>query len=145
MTKLTLTLLSCVFASSTVAGTAQYFAKNDTVESQLCAVAANQGLVAAKEQGAKHGIRITRIASSLYCNGQDIRDIAKKVEVVAPAKKAPALNLYAKNNESATKLCIEAAEKGLATMEFKGKRINGLTCNGQPVEKFVEQFGQTAK
>ncbi|MEO2265762.1 exonuclease III [Pseudoalteromonas sp. YIC-656] len=146
MFKFATVLLPVVFASTAIASTGnQYFAKNDSVESQLCATAANSGLMAAKVEGQKHGIKISRISSSLYCNGQDIRDIAKKVEVVKVVEQGPTVNLYAKNTAHDTKLCIAAAEKGLARLAFHGKRVSDLKCNGQPVEKFVEQYGQSAK
>ncbi|WP_462158212.1 exonuclease III [Pseudoalteromonas sp. GB56] len=146
MLKFATVLLPVVFASSAMAGTAnQYFAKNDSIESQLCVTAANSGLLAAKVEGKKHGINISRISSSLYCNGQDIRDIAKKVEVVKVVEQAPKVNLYAKNAAHDTQLCIDAAEKGLARLAFHGKRVSDLKCNGQPVQKFVEQYGQSAK
>ena len=146
MFKTVTVLLPIMFASSAIAGTAsQYFAKNDSIESKLCAVAANNGLMAAKAEGEKYGIKISRISSSLYCNGQDIRDIAKRVEVVKAAAQRPKVNLYAKNTAHDTQLCIAAAEKGLARLAFHGKRVSDLKCNGQPVEKFVEQYGQSAK
>ena len=119
MTKLTALVIPCLFATSAFASTERvYFAKNDSIESQVCVAAANQGLAAAKELGAKHGIRVSRVSSSLYCNGQDIRDIAKNV-TVENANSDTAVSLYAKNNQRETQLCLEAAQKGLSTLSLQ--------------------------
>ncbi len=146
MIKLTAFVVSGFVAFNVNAGTVDnvYYAKDGNVESQVCAVAANQGLTAAKQLGEENGIRIARFSPSLYCNGQDIRDIAKQV-AAARSQQVTSVSLYAKNEEKETQLCMKAATQGLDKVAHQVRHVNGLRCNGQRIETFVKRYGQSAK
>ncbi|MBQ4850074.1 exonuclease III [Pseudoalteromonas sp. MMG012] len=139
--------ISLVVAVSTTlsvqAEKVQYTQGDASVASKVCVIAAEQGLSAARAAASQHGIHISRFSASVLCNGEDIRDVAKKVnnDTRSDAKKVA---LYAKTSTSATELCIKAAKNGLSSISKYGHKARSLRCNDVPVREFVRKFENTA-
>jgi uncharacterized protein YdeI (BOF family) len=65
-------------STSASAQSNSYFSKDNKIESKLCVLSANEGFTAARKEAAQHGVFLSRFSQSIMCNGQNIRDIAKK-------------------------------------------------------------------
>ncbi|WP_404340319.1 exonuclease III [Pseudoalteromonas mariniglutinosa] len=133
--------IACVSFSS-LASKTQYFTADNKIESKLCILSANEGFTAARKEAAKHGIALSRFSKSILCNGDDIRSIAKKVNVEQPAKRA--LEVVAKNSQQETQLCVAALKEGLAPVREKIANLNSLRCNGEIVTEFVKRYQNAA-
>ena len=73
--------LACISFGS-LASNPHYFSADNRIESKLCSLSANEGFTAARKEAAKHGISMSRFSKSILCNGTDIREIAKKAQIV---------------------------------------------------------------
>lgn len=62
------------------------------------------------------------------CNGEDIRDIAKK-ETASKVTKAK-VEVFAKDAQQETQLCLTALKQGLAPVRQKLGNVDSLKCNG---------------
>ena len=81
---------------------------------------------------------LSRYSKSILCNGDDIRDIAKKVEDKVRQEKV--IEVFAKNSQAETQLCITALKQGLAPVKEKIANLNSLICNGEVVTEFVKRY-----
>ncbi|WP_372762488.1 exonuclease III [Pseudoalteromonas sp.] len=141
--KLQLTLAAVLLASTSVAAqNSTYFSKDKKIESKLCAISANEGFSAARKVAAQQGIFLSRFSQSILCNGEDIRDIAK--QQVAKPSAQPKVEVFAKDSQQETQLCITALKQGLAPVREKIGNLNSLKCNGQNVTEFVKRYQNMA-
>ena len=87
--KTQLLLATALLASASVSAKSNtYFSQDNKLESKLCVLSANEGFSAARKEAAQHGVYLSRFSKSVLCNGQDIRDIAKKAQSQNSASKA---------------------------------------------------------
>lgn len=136
-------LAAALLASTTVSAQSNtYFSKDNTIESNVCAISANEGLSAARKVAAKHGINISRFSKSLLCNGQDIRDIAKKVNLVQKVESK--IEVFANDTQQETQLCMTALKQGLKPVRQQIGNLNALKCNGESVTDFVKRYQNAA-
>ncbi|WP_409425280.1 exonuclease III [Pseudoalteromonas sp. RW-H-Ap-1] len=141
--KTQLLLAASLFVSVTASAQSNtYFSKDNKLESNLCVVSANEGFSAARKMAAKHGMYLSRYSKSILCNGQDIRDIAKKESAVQVASSK--VEVFAKDAHQETQLCMTALKKGLAPVRQKIGNLNSLKCNGQNVTEFVKRYQNAA-
>lgn len=138
----TLALILITAALTQPASATEYFSADQKIESKLCAISANEGFSAARKVASQHGIFLSRFSKSLLCNGNDIRDIAKNIDNEPQAIKQ--IEVFAKNNEQETALCIAAIKQGLASVKEKIRNLNLLKCNGEKVTDFVKRYHNTA-
>jgi len=116
--------LACISFGS-LASNPHYFSADNRIESKLCSLSANEGFTAARKEAAKHGISMSRFSKSILCNGTDIREIAKKAQSQEAAKAA--VEVFAKNEQKETQLCITALKKGLTPVREKIGNLNTVT------------------
>lgn len=136
-----LALLVLMTAFTHTASAAQYFNADHKIESKLCSISANQGFTAARKVAAQHGIYLSRQSKSILCNGEDIRDIAKKRNDKIRQQKV--IEVFAKNSHTETQLCITALQHGLASVKKHIADLNSLKCNGEVVTEFVKRYQGT--
>jgi hypothetical protein len=137
-------LLAASFFVS-VTATAQsntYYSQDNKLESNLCVVSANEGFSAARKMAAKHGVYLSRYSKSILCNGQDIRDIAKKE--AATQSVVSKVEVFAKDSHQETQLCMTALKQGLQPVRKQIGNLNSLKCNGQSVTDFVKRYQNAA-
>ncbi|MFY8325731.1 exonuclease III [Pseudoalteromonas sp. ZZD1] len=142
MKKQLLTLFVATASLSHVAQAAQYFSADKKIESQLCSISANEGFSAARKVAHQHGIFISRHSQSILCNGQDIRDIAKKESNTK--RNVKVVEVFATNDQTETQLCVTAVKQGLTPVREKIGNLNSLRCNGEPVTDFVKRYQNAA-
>ena len=141
--KTQLLLAASLFVSVTAtAQSSTYFSKDNKLESNLCVVSANEGFSAARKMAAQHGVTLSRFSKSILCNGQDIRDIAKKETAVQPA--VSKIEVFAKDSHQETQLCITALKQGLQPVRKQIGNLSSLKCNGQNVTDFVKRYQNAA-
>jgi hypothetical protein len=141
--KTQLLLAASLFVS--VTATAQsntYYSQDNKLESNLCVVSANEGFSAARKMAAKHGVYLSRYSKSILCNGQDIRDIAKKE--AATQSVVSKVEVFAKDSHQETQLCMTAVKQGLQPVRKQIGNLNSLKCNGQSVTDFVKRYQNAA-
>ena len=134
--------LACISFGS-LASNPQYFSADNRIESKLCSLSANEGFTAARKEATKHGIAMSRFSKSIECNGVDIRDIAKKTESQKATSKV-SVEVFAKNEQKETQLCITALKRGLTRVREKIGNLNTLKCNGEAVTEFVKRYQNAA-
>ena len=141
--KTQLLLATALLASASVSAKSNtYFSQDNKLESKLCVLSANKGFRAARKEAAQHGVYLSRFSKSVLCNGQDIRDIAKKVTSNQAAESK--VEVFAKDAHQETQLCITALKQGLAPVRQKIGNLNSLKCNGQNVTEFVKRYQNAA-
>ncbi|GAB0109592.1 exonuclease III [Pseudoalteromonas distincta] len=141
--KTQLILAAALLASSTVSAQSNtYFSKDNKIESKLCVLSANEGFSAARKEAAQHGVFLSRFSQSILCNGQDIRDIAKKEATSTTAKVK--FEVFANDTQQETQLCMTALKQGLTPVRKKIGNLDSLKCNGQKVTDFVKRYQNAA-
>tara|TARA_B110000196_G_C20794612_1_gene497185 strand:- start:229 stop:660 length:432 start_codon:yes stop_codon:yes gene_type:complete len=141
--KTQLLLATALFASATVCAQSNtYFSQDNKLESKLCVLSANEGFSVARKEAAQHGVYLSRFSKSILCNGEDIRDIAKKATVSTSS--VDKVEVFAKDAHQETQLCMTALKKGLAPVRQKIGNLNSLKCNGQNVTEFVKRYQNAA-
>ncbi|MGB1028230.1 MAG: exonuclease III [Pseudoalteromonas marina] len=141
--KAQLFLAATLLASSSVSAQSNtYFSQDTSIESKLCVLSANEGFSAARKLAAKHNVYLSRFSQSIMCNGQDIRDIAKKDSTNNITENK--VEVFAKDAQQETQLCMTALKQGLAPVRQKIGNLNSLKCNGQKVTDFVKRYQNAA-
>ena len=141
--KAQLFLAATLLASSSVSAQSNtYFSQDSSIESKLCVLSANEGCSAARKLAAKHNVYLSRFSQSIMCNGQDIRDIAKKDSTNNITENK--VEVFAKDAQQETQLCMTALKQGLAPVRQKIGNLNSLKCNGQKVTDFVKRYQNAA-
>lgn len=141
--KAQLFLAATLLASSSVSAQSNtYFSQDSSIESKLCVLSANEGFSAARKLAAKHNVYLSRFSQSIMCNGQDIRDIAKKDSTNNITENK--VEVFAKDAQQETQLCMTALKQGLAPVRQKIGNLNSLECNGQKVTDFVKRYQNAA-
>ena len=138
MKKQLLAIFVATVSFSHVTEAAQYYSADQKIESKLCSISANEGFSVARKVAQQHGIYISRNSKSILCNGEDIRSIAKNVNTKQRNKKV--IEVFAKNEQTETQLCMTAIKEGLAPVREKINNLNSLHCNGEVVTDFVKRY-----
>ncbi|MBH0027046.1 exonuclease III [Pseudoalteromonas sp. SWN29] len=141
--KTQLLLATALLVSATASAQSNtYFSQDNKIESKLCVLSANEGFSAARKEAAQHGVYLSRFSKSILCNGEDIRDIAKKTTLSSAS--AEKIEVFAKDAQQETQLCMTALKQGLEPVRQKIGNLNSLKCNGQNVTEFVKRYQNAA-
>ena len=141
--KTQLLLATALLASATASAQSNtYFSQDNKIESKLCVLSANEGFSVARKEAAQHGVYLSRFSKSILCNGEDIRDIAKKTALSNVSVEK--VEVFAKDAQQETQLCMTALKQGLAPVRQKIGNLNSLKCNGQNVTEFVKRYQNAA-
>ncbi|CCQ12143.1 hypothetical protein PALB_30440 [Pseudoalteromonas luteoviolacea B = ATCC 29581] len=135
-----LSIAAAVSLFSINANAQVYVSANNSVESQICSVAANEGFSAASKLARQHRVTLSKFSKTLECNGQDLREIAK-FNSAANAADVKAVKLVAQTQSQDTVLCLKAVEQGVNSLGFTSR---SLRCNNMPVKEFVKQYQNAA-
>ncbi len=136
-------LATALLASATASAQSNtYFSQDNKIESKLCVLSANEGFSVARKEAAQHGVYLSRFSKSILCNGEDIRDIAKKTTLSNASVEK--VEVFAKDAQQETQLCMTALKQGLAPVRQKIGNLNSLKCNGQKVTEFVKRYQNAA-
>lgn len=149
MKKLFLAAATLLSANSFAMSTDYKFvAVNDTQVTNLCVIAAEQGISAAKKAARLTGIYSTGAFNSTECNGTSIRRFAAQFktssELVEETQVEQVNYVFkAKLQNDATQLCVLAAKEGLnAAIEAGGESVMSYTCNGINIKRFARRYNK---
>lgn len=140
-TLLNSTIVMALSVSSLVASASDFKKTNDNFETQICYVAATEGLESAKSLVESKGLLFRTFKKSVTCNGADLTSFAREYAQRSKNKEAsPGVELVASNNDIESKICIEALTQGMEKTVTK-YRINKdyIRCNGKPLPRFVKE------
>ncbi|WP_448568997.1 hypothetical protein [Thalassotalea ganghwensis] len=135
MKKLAVVLSSILVATSAQASTssATFYANDNSVETSICIVAANNGYSAARLEAKKQGIQYQSL--NFACNGLSVKEFAKTY-YVKPQETEKEVVLVPANDSLESQLCIKAANQGINAIGTMAKK---LICNGDEVARFVRK------
>jgi hypothetical protein len=115
----------------------KFVSADNSIESNLCIIAAQEGYKAAMKQTAN------RLAHRTTCNGQSIKRFSKSYEIkhVTTSKKVVFVPV---NDSVESKVCAQAVESGIKAASSLVKfNINQMSCNGKNIRRFVKQYSNT--
>jgi len=138
---LSLSLALSMSSAQAVSSNSQFYAVDDSVESQLCLIAATQGYKAALEQGKKVGGKYMYATKDTTCNGISIKKFANSYKKQEKFSEHQPIDLFAANKNDESQLCVQAVKLGIKSIAKK-QYIKNVKCNGLPIEKFVKQYGK---
>lgn len=143
-----LVVLSMVLASSAAQASnanVKFVAKDSSVESKLCVVAAESGYKAALTEAKALGGKYEAFAFVTTCNGQSLRTFAQsyKVKSVEKAEKVAQITkltlVKPANNSRESQLCAAAAKSGIRAIQNEvNYDVRELVCNGMSLTRFVK-------
>jgi hypothetical protein len=142
------TILSTLSFSASSHNTV-YTAGDDSTESTLCVIAANEGIGAAKSYARNERINFARIEQTVSCDGLTIYEMARKAQTdqyaqhdVTQVELDKRFVFVATNDDADTQLCIDAAKQGVQSGAYAFAVRKKIACNGQNVEQFVRSIRQ---
>lgn len=136
---ITLTLSS----ASTMAKDVVFKQSDQTTATQVCYVAATEGLHSARLLMRKSDQNFRVFQSTLTCNGLDLGDFADKYAEEALKEKSTASNrviLTPKNENVESRLCLDAVTMGERAARVKHSINSPVLCNGNSISNFVRLF-----
>jgi hypothetical protein len=141
MKKLILLSSVVLFVTSSYASQngVKLLATDNTVESNLCVIAGEEGYRAALKQAKKLE---EGIAFRVKCNGESLRRFAENFNVEPIAEmKVTKVQLLPANTNDASKICILAVTEGInAAADSTDNDIHGITCNGLSIKRFSKKY-----
>mgnify|MGYP000199723561 CR=1 FL=1 len=136
-----LSLVLSVSSAHALSSNSKFFTIDNSIDSQLCFIAATEGYDAALTQGKKIGGKYSHLAKETSCNGVSIREFASMHKNNTAEDSERLVNLFAGNETRESQICLKAAKTGIKSIE-KNRYFNNIKCNGQSIEKFVKQYGK---
>jgi len=150
MNKLLLSLTSVFLLSNSQVNAQSYEFElvEIDLESQICIVAAEQGIKAAKDLASKNGIYLSSYNNDFYCNTKTLNKFIKqygKVNTKITLNENKETQLYAADENMESDLCIKAVELGLEAVKAQHNNISSIRCNGKSIKQFVNKFSDKTK
>jgi hypothetical protein len=132
-----LTLVLTATAVNASNSNVKFVATDNSVESNLCVLAAEEGYKAAMKQAGNSKASLTT------CNGQSIRNFSKTYQIKSVAAPKTVLIVPA-NNSTESKVCAQAVKSGIkAATQSLSFDVNHITCNGKSLTRFVKQYSNS--
>ena len=135
--------LSALAVSTQVFASSQhdFIAVNESVDTQICIVAAKQGFNAARDFAGENGQYISRYNPNFYCNGQRINEFAANFSNVETQAKTviKQVSLFAADEKHESNICVAAAKDGLSVVKSKTD-AKQIKCNGESITEFVKRY-----
>ncbi|MFD2165142.1 hypothetical protein ACFSJY_02605 [Thalassotalea euphylliae] len=126
-------LVAAATSAQASSSNVQIIAKNASVETNLCVIAAQKGIEAATAYAVKNDVK-ARSFESTQCNGENIKSFADAFKAdETTANKA--IEVVPGNQSLESQLCLKAVNEGVRAV---GHKSNSLKCNGLSVESFVK-------
>jgi len=136
-----LSLVLSVSSAHALSSNSKFFTIDNSIDSQLCFIAATEGYNAALSQGKMIGGKYSHLAKETSCNGVSIREFASMHKVDTTEKSEKLVNLFAGNKTIESQICLKAAKIGIKSVE-NNRYVRSIKCNGQSIDKFVKQYGK---
>jgi len=143
---LTLALAALFTAQSFAATDTKFVALDQTLETNLCVIAAKQGYQAAKDTAAQFENFNKSQFKATVCNGVNIQHFASqfekaKQEVVATEVEQVVYRFKPVDDTYASRFCAIAAKQGLQqAISLGGRQVKGLICNGKTISSFARKY-----
>jgi hypothetical protein len=113
------------------------------LESQICVLAAEKGMKAAKNLAIKNGVYLSSYSNDFYCNTKKLNDFVKqygKANKNLTLTGTSETKLYAADENIESDLCVKAVELGLEAVKAMHKNVDSVRCNGRSIKQFVNKF-----
>jgi hypothetical protein len=138
-----ITLSISATSLSSMASNVIFKPTNNTMETQVCYVAATEGLSAAKALLTKEGSSYRRFKAAVTCNGDSLKKFSQNFQPKAVSEVAventPSVTLVAKNTEAM--VCLDALVMGEQLARKKHNTgENNIICNHKSIETFVRIY-----
>jgi hypothetical protein len=139
-----LVVLSLVLFTSTASASSsnvKFVSLDNSAESKICIVAAENGYRAAKKQVDKMS---NVYAFNITCNGQSMRSFSETFK--SPVEKAVQKSVLVKpaNNAIESQICVQAVQKGLeSVVNTTTYNVKEMVCNGLSITEFVKRYSNT--
>ncbi|MCP4321295.1 MAG: hypothetical protein GY787_05495 [Alteromonadales bacterium] len=139
MKNLVIALAALLLISTASTSIKKFISVNNTIASNLCVIAAENGYGAAVNQAKLSGEKDIK---AVTCNGKSIRDFSKRPQVEETISKdvlvIPADNSFESN------LCAQAVKYDIkAVSSTTDVDVNQTICNGQQIHYFVKQYSNS--
>ncbi|GAA0817018.1 hypothetical protein KO495_03265 [Colwellia sp. D2M02] len=113
----------------------KFVSVDNSIESQICVVAAKSGYNAAVSYASQSG---QKNMVAMKCNGKSIQQFSKAYQ--AP-KAATKIVVVPANANSASKVCAQAVATGIDSVaNTTNFDVKQMRCNGQTISQFVKQY-----
>lgn len=137
----TLTAITLFSLQATAANNIKFVAVDQTLETNLCFIAAEQGYNQAKLAAQTNANFNNAEFEATICNGLNIKRFARKFQQKTVKAKSTAYRFELLDNTDATKYCAIAAQKGLAeAVNLGGEEVKSLICNGRYISSFAKKY-----
>lgn len=148
MKKLFLAAATTLLSANSFAMSSDYkfVAVNDTQVTNLCVVAAEQGIVAAKKAARRSGIYSDVAFNATQCNDMSIRRFAAKFSSEQATNVDTTVNdvtyiFKTKDAAPASEVCKIAAESGMSeAIKAGGLEVTSYVCNGLGIQRFARKY-----
>lgn len=110
-----------------------YEPADNSLASELCAVAGNQGTAAAKNYAKQKGVSFDWLAANTSCNGIPMAELARNIPPSTSGRAA--ITFITTVDDENTLLCIQALSLK-QDAALKRHPYQNLACNGKPVADF---------
>jgi len=148
MKTLLITALTAIVSLNTVATTSnvKFIATDYSAETQVCLVAAQNGLTSAEDKAKELRINYRGFQYNIQCNGKSLIQFSKTPNNVAEiAEKElvvikPQYKFVTVNKNEASKICADAAINGFNFVNENYSDVRHLVCNGQNIVRFAKKY-----
>lgn len=122
----------------------KFVAVDQTLETNLCVVAAKQGYNAAKDTAKTISSFNKQEFNAIVCNGKRIFHFAKYYQdfkLQSQAVKQVTYRFKTLDNSTASRMCAIAAQEGLdKAVSLGGKEVKQFVCNGKSIAYFARKY-----
>ena len=136
-----LSLVLFTSAASASSSNVKFVSLDNSVESNICIIAAENGYRAAKKQVEKTS---NTYVFNITCNGQSLRSFSETFKY--PAEKAIEKSVLVKpaNNSIESQICVQAVQKGMkSVVNTTNYDVKEMVCNGLSITEFVKRYSNT--
>lgn len=139
---LALSLSLSTFTHMSEAANVKFKAMDDSFASQVCIVAATDGINSARTLVTKQGHSFKEFAASLTCNGKSLRNFSKSWEADKQTETTEKqVKLVVKNNNPESQLCLDALVMGEEAARVKyDAKFENIICNDRTLASFLRQY-----
>lgn len=121
----------------------KFVAVDQTLESNLCVVAAKQGYNAAMDTAKTFSSFNKQEFNAIVCNGKRIFHFARQYQNAKQAETVKQITYRFKtlDNSTESRMCAVAAEEGLdKAISLGGKEVKQFVCNGKSIAYFARMY-----
>lgn len=126
-----LSLLVTANTANALSNNTKYVAKDSSIESNLCVIAATQGFQAAKLAAKEADSTL----NATTCNGVSVKAFSNN----SFGEKAKVVRFVPANQSTESKICAQAVVEGVAAViKAHSADARNVVCNGQTLVSFVK-------